>query len=151
MLNKLMSEQEILIEQTKNEWLNKFFSCKSIDKDKAIKGINWLYDLAGFKKPLIFFVDSPLAAQFAIHYINAIFKNIPQLRSQVESQVDSQVGSQVERQVRSQVDLQVNSQVESQVVSQVRSQVGSQIMSQVWSQVRSQIGSQVWSQVDSQI
>ena len=119
MLNKLMSEQEILIEQTKNEWLNKFFSCKSIDKDKAIKGINWLYDLAGFKKPLIFFVDSPLAAQFAIHYINAIFKNIPQLRSQVESQV----GSQVERQVRSQVDLQVNSQVESQVVSQVRSQV----------------------------
>lgn len=97
MLEKLTDEQIVLMQQVKNEWIGKLNSLPKINKPKAKKLVNFLYELAGAKKPLIVFLDSPLALQYACNMNK-------------ESQVDSQVRSQV----RLQVELQVRSQVESQ-------------------------------------
>ena len=153
MINKLTKPQEKKITTIRDEWINRFFSCKTkTNRKQATKYINWLYELSGLKKPMIIFLDSPLGVQYGANMLKKIGGDQgDQIGSQIESQVESQIGSQVRSQVWSQVWSQIGSQIESQVVSQVRSQVRSQVWSQVESQVWSQIGSQVWSQVWSQI
>ena len=119
MLNKLNPKQIKLMDEVRDEWLDRFFSCKvKTDRKQATKYINWLYKFCGLEKPLIIFLDSPLGAQYGANMIG---------------------GSQVRSQVRSQVWVQVEDQVEDQVMNQVISQVISQIWSQVWSQVRDQV------------
>ena len=126
MLKSLTQKQITKLSFYKEKWLNKIFNYELYNlntfesvKEKMVE----LYDLCNLKKPIVLFVDSPLACQFAVVFLKTMF------------QVGSQVGSQVRSQVGSQVGSQVESQVESQVGSQVRSQVGSQVRSQVESQV----------------
>jgi hypothetical protein len=154
-LNHLTELQEKHMATVRKFWLDYILSCNNtLDRDKAKGSIEWLYQFCGFYKPIIIFLDSPMACQYAIPYISAIsniFRSLaPDGNSPSIQQVESQVRSQVESQVRSQVRSQVESQVGSQVWSQVRSQVGSQVRSQVRSQVESQVRSQVRSQVESQ-
>ena len=121
MLNKLNSKQIKLMDEVRDEWLDRLFSCKvKTDRKQATKYINWLYKFCGLEKPLIIFLDSPLGAQYGANMIGG---------SQVESQVWSQVFEKVK--------------------DQVRSQVRSQVSDQVWSQVNDQVKDQVWSQVGS--
>ena len=62
-IEKLTEDQIELMHQVKDEWLNRFFSCKTeLNKEECIKGVNWMYQLAGYKNPIIIFVDSPMAA-----------------------------------------------------------------------------------------
>ena len=96
MLEKLTKAQEKLMHQVREEWLSYFFSGQEIDKDKAQKGIEWLYEFSGLKKPQVIFVDSPLAVQIAVNMLQG------KKRNQVENQVWGQVGSQVWDQVRDQ-------------------------------------------------
>ena len=131
MLKKLTNLQEKHMAVIRQQWVDYIMSCKnSIEHDRAKNGIEWLYQYCGLDKPIIIFLDSPLACQYAMPYISAISNIFPSLATNSNTQVESQVGSQVE----------------SQVWSQVRSQVWSQVRSQVWSQVWSQVESQVWSQ-----
>lgn len=63
-LTQLTPEQEKLIEDTKNEWINFILhSGDDVDKKAAEKGAKWLYKFCGFKEPTVYIVDSPLAAQ----------------------------------------------------------------------------------------
>jgi hypothetical protein len=178
MLNQLNAAQVAHMEKIRQFWLDYIFSCKkSLDPEKAKASIDWLYKFCGLQSPVVVFVDSPMACQYAVAYCKAYvtlfqknFENllaqpapgskgkknkvsqvVSQVRSRVESQVESQLASQLASQVRSQVESQVESQVWSQVWSQVRSQMWSQVESQVESQVVSQVWSQVRSQVESQV
>jgi hypothetical protein len=64
MLTELTPEMEQIALETKNYWLDKFFSCKNrTDREKATIGINWLYSLINKEAPEIVFVDSPHACQ----------------------------------------------------------------------------------------
>src|SRR6185312_6851293 len=153
-LAELSKAQEAKMLEVREYWLNYIFSCRNrLDREKASKGIEWLYKLSGFERPIIVFVDSPMACQFAASLIKGWMNDLPKIleSSQVMSQVRSQVMSQVMSQVWSQVGSQVWSQVESGVWSQVWSQVKSLVLSQVASQVRSQVVSEVVSQVRSQV
>ena len=133
MLNKLNKKQIALIDTVKQEWLDRLFSCKlRTDRKKATKYINWMYKLAGLKKPLVVFLSSPLGTEYGANMLNKV--NGSQVGSQVRSQMWSQMWSHVESQVRSQVESHVESQVRSQLWSQVESLVGSQVESQMWSQ-----------------
>ncbi len=63
-IEKLTPEQEADIIVTRDKWLDRFFSCKNfLQKEKAKKGIEWLYEMSGFAKPEVVFVDSPYACQ----------------------------------------------------------------------------------------
>ena len=62
-LEKLTEEQIQLMSQTRDEWINRFFSFKEIDKKAFEDGVKWLYeDLLGKKNPKIIYCDSWIEA-----------------------------------------------------------------------------------------
>jgi hypothetical protein len=116
-LNEL---QQAHLQKVKDFWLNYMFSCKqSIDRNKAIASIEWLYKLAGYEKPIMIFLDSPMACQYAVNFLKNIFEGA-QVRAQVRAQVGDQVWDQVRAQVRAQVWAQVRAQVWDQVWAQIK-------------------------------
>src|SRR3990167_9534752 len=151
----------------------------SFKKESAEKLIDWNYETAKFKKPVVLVTENPLEAQVFFNYIKAnekVFtpilyvlycmrngielpkelKNIaddktPQLRSQLRSQLYSQLDSQLYSQLDSQLYSQLRSQLDSQLYSQLDSQLYSQLDSQLYSQLRSQLDSQLYSQLRSQL
>ena len=101
-LAELSKEQVAKMSEVKQYWLNYIFSCKhSVDREKARIGIDWLYKSVGRAEPIVVFVDSPMACQYAVLYIKEFVKKFPQLFSR------DQVGAQVRDQVRAQVWAQV--------------------------------------------
>jgi hypothetical protein len=159
-LQQLTIKQKEKMLSVKKFWLDRIFSCKqSIDREGANKFIEWMYSLSKIKKPLIIHVESPLACQYAVHYLRSMAKVIPllkqysvaQVRDQVSDQVSDQVWAQVRDQVWAQVRDQVWAQVWAQVSDQVRDQVSDQVRDQVWAQVRDQVWAQVRAQVSDQV
>ena len=70
MLTKLNKKQIKLMDEVRDEWLDRIFSCKlRINRKQATKYINWLYDISGLQKPLIIFLDSPLGIQYGANMI----------------------------------------------------------------------------------
>src|SRR3990167_3002701 len=130
-LEKLTPEQEELMVETKNEWVNHYLHSGYETNYETLRPlVDWCYEKAGLKtKPLIFIADDYYSQKLMINYVKIYLNSI--LKEQVESQVRNQVESQVGRQVESQVRNQVESQVRNQVESQVRNQVGSQVWNQV--------------------
>jgi|GEM_PF-3050094 len=142
-LEKLTPEQEQIMLETKQEYLDKIFKCETkFDKDACIKGIHWMYELAKLKKPIVIICDSPLAAQYGAFYAKAYMKALYKFIG-AKMAVPAQVGDQVRDQVWD--------QVWDQVRDQVRDQVGDQVWDQVWDQVRDQVRDQVWDQVGDQV
>ena len=114
----------------RQHWLEYIFSCKnSVNQEQAKIGIEWLYRLADYDKPIMIFLDSPMALQYGAHFLKQVFKE--NSRAQVGDQVWDQVGDQVW------------AQVWDQVWAQVRAQVRDQVWAQVWAQVRAQVRDQV--------
>jgi hypothetical protein len=63
-LESLTPEQEKIMHETREKWLDRFFSCKHrTNHEKATEFINYIYDMAGFKPPKVIFTDSPQACQ----------------------------------------------------------------------------------------
>jgi hypothetical protein len=148
-LEKLTKEHEDLIPVIRQQWLDKLFKCDTIiDRPKATELIHWLYEFSKLEKPVVIFVDSPLACQYAVHFLKAILNNST---DQVRDQVGDQVWAQVGDQVRDQVWAQVGDQVRAQVWDQVSDQVGDQVRDQVWAQVGDQVRDQVGDQVSDQV
>jgi hypothetical protein len=143
-LEKLSAGQADMMETVRKEWLDLFFSFPTINRTRAKKAIEWLYEFSKLKKPEVIFVNSPLGAQYAVHIRD-------QVVDQVRDQVLDQVRDQVRGQVRDQVWGQVWDQVRDQVWGQVRDQVWDQVWGQVLDQVRDQVGGQVWDQVWGQV
>jgi len=148
-LEKLTPEQETKLNEVRAFWLNYIFSCKNtVDREAAKIGINWLYKTANLNEPVVIYVDSPLACQFAVVYLKEYLKV---LGMNNPDQVEAQVGDQVWAQVGDQVMAQVRAQVWAQVEAQVGDQVWDQVGDQVWAQVEAQVGDQVWAQVGDQV
>ena len=151
-IEKLTPEQEALIPVVRQEWLDKIFKCdQPLDRGLATKQIKWLYKLSKQEEPLIVFVSSPLAAQYAVHYTKEFLTILKKEPKAQNKNVWAQVGDQVRAQVRAQVGDQVRDQVGDQVWEQVRDQVGAQVRDQVWEQVGEQVRAQVWEQVRDQV
>jgi hypothetical protein len=158
-LEKLSPDQEQKMFEIKQYWMDYIFSCReSINRPKADMSIEWIYKLAGRERPIIIYLNSPMACQYGAHWLKQVFK-MPQVGAQVGDQVGDQVRAQVGAQVWAQVGDQVRAQVGDQVWAQVRAQVGDQVGAQVGDQVRAQVraqvgdqvGAQVWDQVGAQV
>ncbi len=133
MIENLTKKQEEAMIRVRDEWLDMFFSGKEIDKPKAKELIEWLYEFSGLSKPDVLFVESPLAAQYAINMISEVHRD----------QVRGQVWDQVWGQVWGHVGGQVSDHVWDQVRDQVRGQVWGQVRDHVRDHVRDQVGDQV--------
>src|SRR3990167_4308459 len=139
MIKKLTTEQEKKMIKIKNKWLDYIFSCKnSTNREQATIAIDWLYKFCGLNEPIIIYLESPLACQYAIPYLREIVKILPMDKNPL-AQVWDQVGDQVWNQVWD--------QIRDQVGDQVWDQVRYQVWDQVWNQVWNQVGDQVWDQV----
>jgi len=78
-LQELTPEQEALIPVVRDEWLNPLFGLNGpaqLDKEKCKDGIEWLYELAGFEKPIIFFLGSPFGCQLAANILKNLISQI---------------------------------------------------------------------------
>jgi len=74
-IEKLTPEQEALIPQIRDKWLNLLFGPdgpKKLDKEACREGVEWMYELAGLEKPLVIFVESPLGCQLAANMIKKL-------------------------------------------------------------------------------
>jgi len=115
-LEILSFEQEQKMMQVKDFWLNYIFSCQNqVNKEAAKIGIDWLYKLAGKNEPVIVHVDSPMACQYAVHYLETYTKVIEKLMGELSEPARDQVRDRVRDQVRDQVWDQVRDQVRAQV------------------------------------
>jgi hypothetical protein len=157
-IEKLTSEQEVLLPQQRDHWIKTGLSTEPADRARAEDGVRKAYRAAGLEPPrVIVWLDSPLAGAYGQALtgmlLTELAKSRPQgqvwdqVRDQVWDQVRDQVGDQVRDQVWDQVRGQVWDQVRDQVGDQVRDQVGDQVWGQVRGQVRDQVGDQVRDQV----
>lgn len=48
---------------TLNEWIQKHLHDSSFNEEECRAGVEWIYDLSGFKKPEVVIAGSPMAAQ----------------------------------------------------------------------------------------
>ena len=91
MLEKLTKEQEKIMFETRDEWINLFFdnvkNQKGIDKPMFEEGIEWLYtDLLHKPKPKVVYCDSWLSCLLTI----AILKD-----EQLQKKINSNIGASV--------------------------------------------------------
>jgi ElaB/YqjD/DUF883 family membrane-anchored ribosome-binding protein len=152
MLNQLNAAQVAHMGKIRQFWLDHIFSCKkSLNREKAKASIDWLYKFCGLQSPVVVFVDSPMACQYAAAYCKAYislfqkkFETLlaqPASGSKGRKKKERQVKEQVLQRVRWQV-WQVGRQIREQVWQQVE-QVERQVREQVWQQVKEQIERQV--------
>ena len=103
MLDQLNAVQVAHMEKIRQFWLDHIFSCrKSLDREKAKASIDWLYKFCGLQSPVVIFVDSPMACQYAAAYCKAYIslfqKNSENLLAQPAS--GSKGRKKKERQIR---------------------------------------------------
>ncbi len=68
-MEKLTPEQERIIIECRDEWLDRGLKDKTFDILQFRKGIDWIYNKCGFTPPEIIVVDSPMAAQQAANFL----------------------------------------------------------------------------------
>ena len=136
--------------EVREEWLSKLFDCKlQFDEKKAQKGIEWLYELSGLKKPTIIFIDSPmgvqLGAELAIRYLEAL--KGASVRDSVRASVWASVRASVWASVRASVEDSVRASVEDSV----RASVEDSVEDSVWASVRASVGASVRASVGASV
>ena len=139
MLEKLTPEQERIMYETRDEWINLFFDNvkfqRGIDRPQFEKGIKWLYeDLLHKKNPKIVYCDSWLSCLFTI----AIFKN-----KKIMANVGANVGDNVSENVRANVRANVWDNVWDNVSENVGANVRANVWANLWANVRNIVGDNV--------
>ena len=159
MLEKLTKEQEKLMIQTRDEWVNLFFdnvkNQKGIDKAMFEEGIEWLYtDLLHKPKPKVVYCDSWLSCLLTIAIIkdekintSIKYKLGDSIRNSVGDSVWASVGDSVRASVRASVWASVGDSVRASVWASVRASVrasvGDSVRASVWASVRASVGASV--------
>ena len=96
MIEKMTPKQEKLVPVYLNKWLKAGRRTKTINKTKAKKAVNFLYEkIMKIEKPkYVIFLDSPMACQLAANLIKNTKIDSKELDSQLSSQLHSQLDSQ---------------------------------------------------------
>jgi len=68
LLIELTAEQKKLMEEVRNEWINRFNSLE-FDEEKAKELMDFLYSFIEFKPKFKLILDSPLALQIACNIL----------------------------------------------------------------------------------
>ena len=143
MLEKLTEEQEKLMLQTRDEWINLFFdnvkNQKGIDKTMFEDGIEWLYtDLLHKPNPKVVYCDSWLSCLLTI----AILKD-----KKLNKLIKDKLGSSVEASVWSSVEDSIRDSVGASVGASIRDSVWDSVRDSVWDSVGASIRDSVWDSV----
>ena len=138
-LEVLTKEQEQLMYQTRDEWINKFFNLKRINEKKFEKGIKWLYeDLLRKKNPKIIYCESWLEALLTIESFR---------KNNVGDNVGANVWDNVWDNVRANVMDNVMDNVGANVRANVRANVMDNVGANVWDNVGANVRANVMDNV----
>ena len=147
MLEKLTEEQEKLMLQTRDEWINLFFdnvkNQKGIDKTMFEDGIEWLYtDLLHKPKPKVVYCDSWISCLITI----AILKD-----KKLNKLIKDELGSSIRASVWDSVRASVWSSVGASVWDSVWDSVGDSVEASVWDSVGASVDASVWDSVGASV
>jgi hypothetical protein len=126
MKKTLTPKEQELIPKVRDEWINLFFSLKFNEKD-AKELMKFIYKIAGFKKPKIIILDSPIEVQKSAHQCDE----------------EENVGAKVSTNVRE--------EVWTKVWRKVRSNVWAKVRSKVWENVQINVRHNVWYKVREKV
>ena len=143
MLEKLTKEQEKIMLQTRDEWVNLFFdnvkNQKGIDKAMFEEGIEWLYtDLLHKPKPKVVYCDSWLSCLLTI----AILKD-----EKLNKSIKDKLGASV----RASIGASVWASVGASVWTSVRASVWNSVWNSVWDSVWASVGDSVGASVGASV
>ena len=81
-LDTLTPEQQALFPAIREQWITKALGGSTeLDKDRAFKGIDFVYTLAKLKTPQFkIIVDSPYGLQYAANLIPIIFQAMKKMK-----------------------------------------------------------------------
>lgn len=111
MIDKLTKKQEQAIVPYREFWKKRILRTEKTDEE-IIKGVENLYKMAGFKKPKVYLMDSPLGSQ--------IFANF--LKNSTTDATDN-----------------ISDDIEINIRSNIREDIESNIVSNIWSNIRDNI------------
>jgi len=166
-LQELSPDQEALIPVVRDEWLNPLFGLNGpaqLDKEKCKDGIEWLYQLIGLDKPIIFFLDSPLGCQLAANIlkksslINQHDQKFDQVEKKIVEKIRTEINDQIEEVIKTKIYSYTHNYIEYQILAQIDrfhfqcyhyfNQVGNQICN--WDPIQGQLHDQFWTQIEKQ-
>jgi hypothetical protein len=155
-IEKLTKEQEELMPDVRDEWINFCLSGDtSIDQKECSDGIEWLYLLAKLKKPIFLaFAEGPLAAQGIANIFPNVLKAIgikKPVWNSVENSVRNSVWNSVENSVRNSVRNSVWNSVENSVGNSVGNSVENSVRNSVWNSVENSVWNSVWNSVENSV
>lgn len=138
MLEKLTEEQEKLMYQTAEEWIDLFNNTKRIDEKAFEEGIKWLYGEQLKKKhPKIVYCESWLEALVTIDTL--------------QNNVGANVGDNVRDNVWANVRANVGANVGDNVWANVRDNVWANVRANVGTNVRDNVWDNVWANVGDNV
>ena len=149
-LEKLTIEQEKLMYEVRDEWVNLALkeNAKGINKPLFEEGIEWLYgDLLNKPKPKIVYCDSWISCLITITIFKKLsHKQIEKLGDSVGDSVAASVAASVGDSVRASVWDSVWDSVAASVVDSVRASVVASVETSVWASV----GDSVWADLNKE-
>ena len=150
-LEKLTPEQEQLMYQVRDEWINLALkeNVKGINKPLFKEGVEWLYtDLLKKPNPKIVYCDSWLSCLITISIFKKLtHKQIDKLGASVRDSVWDSVRASVRDSVGASVGDSVRDSVWASVWDSVRASVRDSVGDSVGDSVRDSVGDSVWASV----
>lgn len=134
MKTELTNEEKAIIPIIRDKWLS-YLQTESTDA-QIITAYQTLYELAGFEKPTVIFMDSPFAAQIAANNL--------QSATQIRSQIDDQIYDHIYGPIYGQVHAPIRSQINTQIGSQINGKINNQIIAPIRKQINTQIHNYVF-------
>ena len=161
MITELTKEQEGILASYRQKYLDKCFDNKNdFSESYVVEVMQEFYKMCGLDKPLVLYLDSPMACQLACNLLclekDNTVENIDQqvvqkVWQKVVQKVSQQVDRKVFQQVREQIYQQVDQKVWKKVWQQIDQQVDQKVTQQVFQQSERQVDQQVFQQVREQV
>jgi hypothetical protein len=154
MLDKLTKKQELLMAETRDEWINIALHEQKFDKEECEQAVKWLYYASNLKEPRVEFVYGP--KDFSDKFLDSVGASVrdsvgasvrDSVRSSVRDSVRSSVRDSVRSSVRDSVWDSVWASVRASVRDSVRASVRDSVGASVWDSVRDSVGASVWDSV----
>jgi len=156
MISELTKSQEKKVNVYLNKWIKIGRRTKTMDKKKAEKGINFLYEkILNIKKPKhIIYLDSPLSCQLAANIVknyNFYIDNDFNLSSKLSSNLSSNLSSKLNSNLSSKLSSNLRSKLSSKLSSNLRSNLSSNLSSNLDSNLDSNLKSNLSSNLSSNL
>jgi hypothetical protein len=137
-LEVLTKKQEDLIPIVRQEWLDLFFKNKgNLNKKLFEAQIDWLYKRLNYKKPFIWYCDSPLMVQIIIN----IIKNTPQTNALIRenNNIRDNIGANIWANIWANIGANIGDNIRANIGDNIGANIRANIRANIWANIRANI------------